>query len=321
METPKIEFRKRRDFGKKLNATFEFIKQEFRPLLKGVIYIAGPAIAISSLITTYFQRWSLSLMDFSFEDPEMFFSDDLWTSALGLTIFSVASYIFLFAVLNEYVKGYIKNGGNSIEVGSLWSAVKSTLSDYALSIILYAIILTGFVIAVALTMAVVVAANATLLTILAVIGFIILVFMAACVVYVVPIVYNTEEEGMFSSIGRTVELLKGKWLSTLAVLIISSLIASVISFVFAIPNYIMTGLGFVHSMQESDTLSFSFTQSLAYGITTFVASAGQYLLTVIPIIAIIFQYYNLVERRDASGLMERIDQMGTGKGEEADETF
>lgn len=259
-------------------------------------------------------------MDFSFEDPEMFFSDDLWTSALGLMVFSVASYIFLFAVLNEYVKGYIQNDG-SIEVGSLWSAVKSTLSDYALSIILYAIILTGFLVAVGLTMTVIVAANATLLTILAVIGFILLAFMAACVVYVVPIVYNTEEEGMFSSIGRTVELLKGKWLSTLALLIISSLIASVISFVFAIPNYVMTGMGLIHSMQESDTLSFSFTQSLAYGITTFIATAGQYLLTVIPIVAIIFQYYNLVERRDASGLMERIDQMGTGKGEESDETF
>lgn len=321
MEAPKIEFRKRRDFGKKLNATFEFIKQEFKPLAIGIIYIAGPAIALTSLITTYFQRWSLSLLDFSFEDPEMFFSDDLWTSAIGLLIFSVASYIFLFAVLNEYVKEYIKNGGNSIEVGALWKAVKSTLSDYALSIILYAIILTGFLVVVAVIMAMLVAANLTLLTIIAVIGFILLAFMAACVIYLVPIVFNTEEEGMFSSIGRTVELLKGKWLSTLALVIISSIIASVISFVFAIPNYIMTGLGFVHSMQESDTLSFSFTQSLAYGITTFIATAGQYLLTTIPIIAIIFQYYNLVERRDASGLMERIDQMGTDKGEDTDETF
>ena len=65
----------------------------------------------------------------------------------------------------------------------------------------------------------------------------------------------------------------------------------------------------------------SFTQSLAYAITTFIASAGQYLLTIIPILAVIFQYYNLVERRDASGLMERIDQIGTGKAEDTDESF
>jgi hypothetical protein len=260
-------------------------------------------------------------MDFSFEDPEMLFSDDLWTSAFGLMIFSVASYIFLFAVLNEYVKEYIKNDGKSIEVGALWSAVKNTLSDYALSIILYAIILTGFLVAVGFTIAIIITANSALLSFLAVIGVIVLVFMAICVVYLVPIVYNTEEEGMFSSIGRTVELIKGKWLSTFAILFISSLIASIISFVFAIPNYIMTAMGFLHGMQETETISFSFTQSLAYGVTTFIATAGQYLLTAIPIIAIIFQYYNLVERRDASGLLERIDQMGTGKGEEADETF
>lgn len=323
MERPNIEFRKRRDFGQKFNATFEFIRQEFKPLITAIIYIAGPIIAITAIISSYFQRWSLSLMDFTFENPEEFFSDDLWSSVLGLTIFSALTYIFLFAVLNEYVKNYIQTGNHSIETPALWSSVRSNLGDYALSIIVYVIIMFGFLVAISVTLGLIISSESVLLTVLAVIGFLILLFMTLCVLYLAPIVYNSEKtkENVFSSIGRTVELLRGKWLSTLALLIISSLIASVASFIFAIPNYILTGVGVVHSLKEADTVSLSFTQNLAYGITSFIASAGQYLLTIIPIIAVIFQYYNLVERRDASGLMDRIDQMGAGKAEDADESF
>ena len=289
--------------------------------MTGLIYIAGPAIALSSLTTTYFQRWSLSLMDFNFEDPEMFFSDDLWTSALGLLIFSVASYIFIFAVMNEYVKEYVKGGKQSVSVSQLWIAVKNNLSNYAISIIGYVFILAGFVIAVIFSFAFIASIQSTLLDVLAAIGLIVILFMTVCVFYMVPIVYNTEPEGLLSSIGRTVELLKGKWLSTLGLLLIASLISSIASFIFAIPNYILTAAGFIHSLQEQETMSLTFTQSLSYGITTFIATAGQYLLSIIPVIAVIFQYHNLVERRDASGLMERIDQLGAEKAEDEDESF
>ena len=321
MEQKKIEFKKTRDFGQKFNATFEFIRQEFRPLMTGLLYIAGPVIAITSIITAYFQRWSLSLMDFSFEDPEMFFSDDLWTSAISLLIFSVASYIFIFAVINEYVKEYIKGGKQPVEIGPLWDAVRNNLSNYAISIIGYVFIMIAFILAIIFSMAFFISMNSVLLTIAVSTGVMILVFMTICVFYLLPIVYNTESESLFSSIGRTVELIKGKWLSTLGLLIVASLVASIASFIFAIPNYALSAAGFVHSLQDPENMDLSFTQSLSYGITTFIATAGQYLLSIIPVLAIIFQYYNLVERRDASGLMERIDQLGTEKGKDEDESF
>ena len=260
-------------------------------------------------------------MDFSFENPEMFFSDDLWTSAIGLLVFSVASYIFIFAVMNEYVKEYIKSGKQAVEIGPLWDAVKNNLSNYAISIIGYVFIMIGFILAIVFSMAFFVSMNSTLLTIVMGTGVMILVFMTVCVFYLAPIVYNTESESLFSSIGRTVDLLKGKWLSTLGLLIVASLVSQIASFIFAIPNYVLSAAGFIHSLQEAETMDLSFTQSLSYGITTFIANAGQYLLSIIPVIAVIFQYYNLVERRDASGLMERIDKLGTEKGKDEDESF
>jgi hypothetical protein len=321
VEDQKIEFKQRRDFGQKLNATFEFMKQEFKPLFKGIIYIAGPMIALSSLISTYFQQWSLSLMDFSFEDPEAFFSDDLWSSMAGLLVFSTAAYIFLFAVVNEYVKDYIKAGNSSIDISSLWSTVKNNLGNYAASIIVYAILMFAFFFAIALVFVGIVATDSTSLMIVGAIGMIIITFMSVAVIYMVPIIYNTESEGILSSIGRTVELLRGKWLSTIGLLIIASIIAAIARFIFAIPSYILMALGFMHGIQDPESMDLSFTQSISYGITIFIATVGNFVLTVIPLIALIFQYYNLVERKDASGLMERIDQMGTGSGDDSDETF
>ena len=321
MEKEKIEFRKRREFGEKLNSVFDFIRQEFRPLMKGLIYIAGPVIAIASLIGAYFQRWSLSMMDFSFEDPDVFFSDDLWTSVVGLMIFSLTAYVFIFAVVNEYVKEYIKAGNTSIEVKQLWSSVKENLGNYALSVIVYGILTFGFFFFSALLISLLASLGGAFVMMFIFIGFFILIFMLLAVIYLLPIVYNSESEGIFSTIGRTVELLRGKWLSTIGLLIVVAIIVSVASIILAVPSYMITGMSFLQGMQFDTVSSMSFTQSLSYGIANFIASAGNYLLSIIPMLALIFQYYNLVERRDASGLMQRIDQMGSGEDEDADETF
>ena len=260
-------------------------------------------------------------MDFSYEDPEALFADDLWGSVLGLLIFSVLTYIFLFAVINEYVKKYIATGNSSIEINDLWNSVKSNLGNYAASMIAYFILVIVFSVAVIIPFALFAAADSVLFIIVAFLGMIVLFVMLLCVSYLVIIVYNTEPEGLFSSIGRSVELLKGKWLSTFGIIIISSLLASIASFIFAIPNYAVTAIGLVHGIEDPEAIDFSFSQSIIYGITSFIAAAGQFLMIVIPILAVIFQYYNLVERRDASGLMQRIDQMGTGKGEDIEETY
>ncbi len=45
-----IEFHRTRDFSRKLNATFEFVKQNFKPLGKSILFIAGPPVLVASLV-------------------------------------------------------------------------------------------------------------------------------------------------------------------------------------------------------------------------------------------------------------------------------
>ena len=38
---------------------------------------------------------------------------------------------------------------------------------------------------------------------------------------------------------------------------------------------------------------------------------GSYIVMMVPIIGIAFQYFNLVERKESTGLMQKIDSFGT----------
>ena len=49
-----IEFHRTRDFSRKLNATFEFVKQNFKPLGKSILFIAGPPVLLASLVSGSF---------------------------------------------------------------------------------------------------------------------------------------------------------------------------------------------------------------------------------------------------------------------------
>ena len=45
-----IEFHHTRDFSKKMNATFEFIRQNFKTLGKSILFIAGPPVLVASMM-------------------------------------------------------------------------------------------------------------------------------------------------------------------------------------------------------------------------------------------------------------------------------
>ncbi len=52
-----IEYHHTRDFSRKMNATFEFIRQNFKSLGKSILVIAGPPVLVASLIiATFIER-------------------------------------------------------------------------------------------------------------------------------------------------------------------------------------------------------------------------------------------------------------------------
>ena len=72
-ETLKIEYHKTRDFGKKINATIEFIKQNFKPLFKAMLFIAGPPIILGSILMAQILDNFMNILTYSTQglDPEL----------------------------------------------------------------------------------------------------------------------------------------------------------------------------------------------------------------------------------------------------------
>jgi hypothetical protein len=167
----------------------------------------------------------------------------------------------------------------------------------------------------------VISLNVFLLNTVLVIGFIIGIFFLTVCVYLTLIAYNTERTGLFGSINFTISLLKGNLWRTLGLFIVSWFMVSIVSMVFTIPNIILTSIGVWHSVQEKEAVQLDFGEEVLYALTSFISSAGGFFMAIIIMLIMIFQYYNLVEKRDASGLMERIQSMGSGPNEDEDEEY
>jgi len=318
-ENQKIEFRKVRDFGQKFNATFEFLRQEFKPLLNALLYIAGPFIVLGGIMGAYYQKNSISMMNLSLDSAE-FFADDFWISAVVMIVFSFLAYIFIFATLNEYIKIYNQKN-TSVQAQEVWTSVKRNLGDYFLSAIGLSFILLGIGIVMGLIAGGIIASNILFLNILLILGIFIGTFFMMVAFYISYIAFNTEKLGLFSSLGRTISILKGNWFSTLGLFIVSWLMSSLLNIIFSLPNLILTSLSVFHATTADEGVQLSLGQEIIYGFTAFIASSGGFFISIIIMLIMIFQYYNLVEQSDATGLMGRIDAIGTGGNEDDEEHY
>jgi len=123
-----------------------------------------------------------------------------------------------------------------------------------------------------------------------------------------------EQTGFFTALGRSLKLIRGKWWSTFGLLLITTIIMVLIGYLFSIPFYLFSGASMFSSLSSGEEAS-SFNQimkilaSIVYNLVVFV-------LYSIPLIALAFQYFNLVERKESAGLMDKINTMGGEKKNE-----
>ena len=317
-DRPQINFRKTRDFSNKINATFEFIRQNVKLLLKCLAYIAGPFILMLGVVSAYFQQFAFNPLEMiqggnvAFEGQ----TNEFWLIYFGLIVAAIVNSVMVITVVNEFVKIYIKDPAE-LSFDQVWVKVKDTFFNYFFSLIGYSIsiaLLVGFI---ALLLAGLGAAGGGFLVFIFALGLIFVVVATMILIYIAIIAKTTEDLGLFQSIQRGFYLLKGKWWSTFGIIIVMGLLSSLAGVIFSIPNTIIIGIDAFHGV-TNDFSEVSATSQIVVIFTNIISSFGTTILSSIPIIAVIFQYYNLVERRDATGMMDEISAMGN-KEEDSDE--
>ncbi|MDX1628482.1 MAG: hypothetical protein R3345_07270, partial [Fulvivirga sp.] len=118
---------------------------------------------------------------------------------------------------------------------------------------------------------------------------------------------------------RCFYLIKGKWWSTFALIFVCSIIQSVVSSVFFIPWYANLIIEMLHNVDQQVFQEPSTLFQIINGITLMLYFICSNLMYSIPLIAIAFQYFNLVERKEARGLMSKIETFGTDQSPDEDD--
>ncbi|HVO75935.1 MAG TPA: hypothetical protein VMT35_18065 [Ignavibacteriaceae bacterium] len=260
-----IEFRKSRDFGELINATFEFLRQNLKILFLSLIFIAGPGIILTG-IAGGFRYGGASFNKYITGTAIIYFLLMLITLQLIITV--------TYSCLNLY----IEKNSSDFSVNDVWNRTKE---DFLM--ILVTTIGTGVV---------------TLLGALLIIIPGIYLSVALTIIFMVRM---REKLSFVDSVSRCRKLISGNWWFTFALLLILAVIQYFFSFIFAIPQYIVIFITAFHNSTGKPELNSTLL------IITSIISSISYIFYCIPVIGITFHYFSLVEKKEAVGLLQKLE--------------
>ncbi len=276
----KLEFKKLREFGEIINDTFRFVKENFKPLLKVFIYFCG-FFVLAGMIATIMQQMGMQKM---IRSTEVLNSYSKLRNLFSISYFAVIiiaslNYTALNVSILSFIALYIEKGNVAPTVDEVWGYFKYYfLRAFGGGILIGLIFIVCF-----------------LLCLLP--G--IYVFPAMSLILPIMIFENAS----FSySFGQAFKLLKEQWWITAASILILWVITYATTSMASLPAIIITMVGaFTRGSKGlSDT-------------TIIISSVIQYLCQVfmiLPLVGVSLCYFNLSERQNSTGLMDRIGKMG-----------
>ncbi len=285
----KIKLYKIRSFSQKLNATIEFIRQNFKSLGKAIIYILGPLAILNGLLLSQYFNFMFGNLDpqniDSFQSPFAFVFNP---SYIGFLILSMISGLLNYSIIVNFMRLYKEKFPEEITVTEILNTSwRDVLPLLGLMLVMGILLMLSFIV------------------------FIIpgIYFMIALSLAVPVLIF--EKEGIFEAMSRSFKLTKGKWWSTFGLLMVSYFLMQAVAMIFIIPFYVFYFLGIFTMVEEvginADVSSWWFQAGMTLSVMLMIL--GSFLAQSIPIIAINFQYFNLVERHESVGLIGEIEQL------------
>ncbi|QHT69877.1 hypothetical protein GXP67_26125 [Rhodocytophaga rosea] len=290
----KIEFRRKRDFGEILNVSFTFIRQNYQPIFKSLLFIAGPFILVGSVLPGL-------LFSPSFGTEEGGLSQVDFTQVIVNVLSFVVGSVMAVGVVYEYMLLYEKNDGAPLKTGEVWKAVRKSFFRILITIIGMVVLLGG-----GFFLAGVVAFN----VMNGVLAFFLLISggtYLTVVFSILLIVSLSERVHFFKAIIRCFTLMQGSWWLTFALLFICGVVQGAMVTVVFLPFSFLGASEDLFSPSANSFTSSLIVVALA-GIVFILSVTLSFCLT---LIVSGFQYFSLVEQKEATGLLKRIQDMGS----------
>ena len=289
-ENKRIEFRQERDFGQLISASFEFVKVEFKMLMRLLFYIAGPMLVFSLLISI---PSSIKTMTIIYggslandPNPTQLFGSIGW-SAFASIFEGFAVLLFLVSVY-EYIRLY-EEGTTEITVKDVWEKVKKNFWMYFGAGILVSIMVVAG------------------MMFLLIPG----IYLAVAVSFTFMVI-TMERVDAGRAIGRSFDIIKGNWWPTFGYYLVNIIIQALIVCTVALPLIFLNATfmaGYFATGAESLPFWYYIVFTLLTIVSTIITVAG----SLIMYVAISFKYFSLVEEKEQIGLKRQIEKMGGGE--------
>jgi len=282
---PKVEFNRTRDFGEIISDSIYFVKQNFKALFTPLLYINLIFILGSMASGILIQVKTIGLMGAERAGSLGAFGGGALLAGFGVNyalyfLFYFISFTIVQLVTLCFIDLYRKNGNVAPSKEEVWTACKAHFWRFALASFLLTILVS----------------IATMLCFVP--G--IYLFPIASLVYAIIVMDEAPFDQAFT---RAFTLIKDNWWKTFGTLFIVWLIAYFSVGLVALPGTLMTMSGFF--LGESSSLA------LTGSILTVVVQSFGMLVYSLPTIALALCYFSLSEEKEGTGLMERIENLGT----------
>lgn len=303
-QSPKIPFYMQRPFGEKMNASFDFIKENWKVMLKYVTYLILPislmqAVPMNSFMGYYMGAIMGGMGNLGFEEFGMGFF-----VSYGLVIlFSIIGGLLMTSLVYAFVKLY--NDREERLNGVTFKDLKPLLFRNMGRLFLMGLLF--FVLYIFTVVFIVLLAFGSLLTLILTIPALIAVFIALAVW---PSIYLFEDISLGASLSKALRMGFATWGGIFAILFIMGIIASVLQGVVATPwtMAVVVKSLFTYSSEGVAEIGES---SVMYNILVYILGVlqvyGMYLSMTFAILGISYQYAHASEKLDSITVESEID--------------
>ena len=269
MEQKEIRFQKVRDLSQVISDSFNFLKQEIRPLSKVILIYVLPFAIVYAGAQVYFQRNVLSHFDLRDTESIMANIGPFYLNLLVFMFFGIFIQTLLAGTYFTYIDAYVKHGRNGFSVSDISGHFFSnSLLALGAALVYTIAIFTG--------------------ALFCLVPGIYLANTLSLLLFIVIF----QKKGLGHALSYSWKLVNSQWWNTLAINVIGILIVYAVGLVFSIPTMIMGIAGSFTALATESPLNYPNW----YWLLTAVSSMVTTILLVIPYTFQAFQYFNLEER-------------------------
>ncbi|AIM59121.1 hypothetical protein IX49_00710 [Cellulophaga lytica] len=283
-----VEFKKKRDLGEILGDTFAFLRTQLKPFFNTFFKIAGPYLVIYLICHAFYTYSTGDLFNFNIEKasktPDFIM---LFVSLLLFIISMIVAYSMAQSVTLHYIKSYIENNG-SINYSQIRSEVYSSFWKF---------IGLSFLASVCLVIGLIPCGLGT-----------IYLYVPMSLAFSI-LIFNQKSVG--DAFSDSFSLVKDYWWITFATLLVIVIVVFVAGMAFGIPSaiYMWAKMGVFSAEVDPSSMGNNLTDPISIIIQA-LSSLCQYLLSIITVVAGALIYFDLNERKNLTGTMERIQNLG-----------